>query len=374
MSSITKTEYGTWRLRYRDPQGHDRNRTFKTKADARGHQKQVDSDLYRGTYVDPRGGKVRLSDWIDEWHTARLNLSPTTQARDRIYIANYINTPLGNRQLKHLTPQVIRRWVATLSEDYAPSTVHKAFQLLQAALDAAVRDGLLPANPAHKTPLPRIEKSDHRYLTIDETHDLADAISHRYQALVYTGALAGLRPGEISGLRIDNLDLLRSTLTVTQTATEIAGRLSYGPPKTAAGRRTITIPVFLRDRLGEHLGRYRSDAPFVFTSSQGKPMRWTNLCRRDWKAAVQSSVLDPCPPHTLRHTHAALSIAESIHPRVLMERMGHSSIKVTMDTYGGLFSGYDSDVADALDNVFSTGRVSETRQVSGSTVIDLPAG
>ncbi len=113
MSSITKTEYGTWRLRYRDPQVHDRNRTFKTKADAQGHQKQVDSDLYRGTYVDPRGGKVRLSDWIDEWHTARLNLRPTTQARDRIYIANYINTPLGDRQLKHLTPQVIRRWVAT---------------------------------------------------------------------------------------------------------------------------------------------------------------------------------------------------------------------------------------------------------------------
>ena len=97
MSSITKTEYGTYRFRYRDPQGRDRSQTYKTLAEAQGHKKQVVSDLYRGTYVDPRGGKVRLSDWVDEWHTARLNLRPATQARDTNIINTLITPHLPDR-------------------------------------------------------------------------------------------------------------------------------------------------------------------------------------------------------------------------------------------------------------------------------------
>ena len=85
-----------------------------------------------------------------------------------------------------------------------------------------------------------------------------------------------------------------------------------------------------------------------------------------------ASVGEPCKPHDLRHSHAAISIAQGVHPKVLSARMGHSKIAITMDTYGGLFSGYDQDAATALDEAFSTPRVSDSRQKRSGDVIQLP--
>ena len=372
MATIERTPHGTYRARWRNPQGQTRSRSFKTRRDATNYLRAIQSDLHTGHYTDPQAGKTRLTDWITQWHNGRIGLRPTTTARDDSYIRNLILPHLGTLQLRQLTPAVIRNWIQTIHQTHAAATVHKAHQLLKASLQAAVRDGLIATNPADDTPLPRLEKTEHRYLTIDEVHSLAAAIDPRYKALVYTGALAGLRPGELAALHIDDLDLLRRTLHVERTATEVSGHLAYGPPKTAAGRRTITIPDVLINFIAAHLANYPSDTPFVFTSATGKPIRWTGLRRRAWKRGVVESVGTPCTPKDLRHTHAALSIAEDVHPKVLQARMGHSSIAITMDTYGGLFSGFDEGIATALDEAFSQPRVSEMRQIRDSKVIDLP--
>ena len=163
-----------------------------------------------------------------------------------------------------------------------------------------------------------------------------------------------------------------STLRVERTATEIAGHLDYGPPKTKAGRRTIAIPDVLADVLAHHLATYPSETPFVFTTASGTPIRWTNLRRRQWKQAVMDSVGAPCVPHDLRHSHAALAIDEGVHAKVLQARMGHSSISVTMDVYGGLFSGFDEGVATAFDDAFSESFVSEPCQKLAGDVVALP--
>ena len=372
MSSIKKTEYGTYRLRWRNPQGQDRSLTFKTRKDADGYNRALQSDLHTGKYVDPQGGKTRLDDWLNEWHQGRLNLRPTTQSRDTNIIDNLITPHLGDRQLRRLTPSVIRGWVATVNQQYAAATTIKAHQLLRAALTAAVGDRLIPANPAAGTPLPRVEKSEPRYLSIDEIHQLADAIDPRYKAVVYVGALAGLRPGEIAGLHKDDLDLLRKTLRVERTSSEISGRIVVGPPKTESSRRTITIPNVLVDILAEHLATYPTDSPHVFTNTADGPLRWTNLRRRAWKRAVLESVGEPCTPHCLRHSHAALCIQEGMHPRMLMERLGHRDIRTTLGTYGHVYSGYDEQVVNALDEAFSTPRVSDSRQKRSGDVIQLP--
>ncbi len=336
------------------------------------HLAAIRSDLHTGHYVDPQGGKTRFGDWIDDWHQSRIGLRPTTKARDDSYVANLIQPHLGTKQLRQLTPTTIRTWTATIAATHAPATVHKAHQIVKAALRQAVTDGLIPTNPCATTPLPRLEKTEHRYLTIDEVHDLANTIDPRYRALIYTGALAGLRPGELAALHIDDVDFLRKTLRVERTATEIAGHLAYGPPKTKAGRRTIAIPNVLADVLAHHIATYPSETPYLFTTATGKPIRWTNLRRRHWRQAVTDSVGAPCVPHDLRHTSAALAIAQDVHPKVLQARMGHSSIAVTMDVYGGLFSGYDEGVATALDNAFSESFVSEPCQNPAGELIALP--
>jgi hypothetical protein len=168
-----------------------------------------------------------------------------------------------------------------------------------------------------------------------------------------------------------DVDFLRHTITVRRTASEIAGKLTYDEPKTPAARRTITISKTLTGILSEHIATYGTADPFLFSTAEGHPIRWTNLRRRQWKTAVNASVGQPCTPHDLRRSHGALCIAEGIHPKMLQARLGHSSIATTMNIYGGLFAGYDEAVADALDTTFESARVSVSRQVDGHDIVAL---
>ncbi len=368
-SSITRTEHGTYRLRWRNAQNQSRSRNYPTLKVATAAQKQLEAELHIGTYIDPQRGHTLLGQWIADWHNSRVNLRPSTYARDDSYIRNLIIPHLGGMQLRHIEPAHIRQWVAGLTATHQPRTIHKAHQLAKAALQAAVEDRYIASNPAMGTKLPRVTDPERRFLTMVEVHLLADAIDPRYRALVYTGALAGLRPGELAGLHISDVDFLRHTITVRRTASETAGRLTYDEPKTPAARRTITISKTLTSILSEHIATYGTADPFLFSTAGGHPIRWTNLRRRQWQAAVNASIGQPCTPHDLRRSHGALCIAEGIHPKMLQARLGHASISTTMNIYGGLFAGYDEAVADALDTTFESARVSVSRQVSDPDAI-----
>jgi integrase len=367
MTSIKKTSSGNWTFRYRDPAGDQHRETFNRRIEAEQRIREIETAKDRGQFIDPADAKTRLDEWITDWHASRLNLRPSTATRDASYIKTLIIPHLGRHQLGHLTPTHVRKWVATLNETLAPSTTRKAHQLLRAALQAAVADRMIPTNVCEGTSLPAAVEPTHRYLTMPEVHDLANTIDERFKAFTLVGALAGLRPGELAALRLSNLDLSNQRITITHTALEHHGVISYGPPKTAAAKRTISIGQTLAGILTTHLDDFGPGSnvthitdvtdtitsPLVFTASEGGPLRLTNIRRRQWRRAVVGSVGEPMRIHDLRHTSAALAIAQGVHPRVLQARMGHSSIKVTMDVYGGLFSGFDEGIADALDEAFT---------------------
>ena len=372
MASIQKnTNNGkaTYTVRWR-ANGTQHRQTFTRRTDAQRHARNVETAKDRGHHIDPTDAKTPLNEWIDDWHNSRLNLRPSTETRDRTYINLYINPQLGKHQLGHLTPTHIRQWIATLNQTLAPATTRKAHQLLSAALQAAVTDRMIATNPCQGTKLPPPTEAVHRYLTMEEVRDLANAINPKCRAFVYVGALAGLRPGELAALHLDNLDLHNQRLTVTHTATELNGTITFGPPKTAAAKRTISIGQTLTGILTTHLDDYgpgsnvthlplhhvshvSHDSHVVFGSPDGGPLRMRNMRRRQWKQAVDDSVGAPMRIHDLRHTHAALSIAQGVHPRVLQERLGHRDITTTLGVYGGLFPGYDEDIAQALDDAFT---------------------
>lgn len=366
MASIQKTSNGTYKVRWH-AHGKHAAKTFTRRTDAQRWKRQLETQIDRGQYIDPADAKTRLDDWIDDWHTSRLNLRPSTKIGDHDYIRLYINPHLGRYELGHITPTRVRKWVATLNQTLAPATTRKAHSILSSALKAAVDDRMIATNPCQGTKLPQTHEPTHRYLTMPEVHEIANTIDPRYKAFVYTGALAGLRPGEIAALRLTNVDLRNQRLTVTHSAVELNGEISYGPPKTNAAKRTISIGQTLTGILTTHLDEYGPGSnvtsidtsptsltsPLVFTSSEGGPLRLSNFRYRQWKRAVEASVGAPMRMHDLRHTHAGLAIAQGIHPKVLQVRMGHSSISVTMDIYGGLMHGFDEGVADALDDVFT---------------------
>ncbi|HVE76399.1 MAG TPA: tyrosine-type recombinase/integrase, partial [Actinomycetota bacterium] len=95
-----------------------------------------------------------------------------------------------------------------------------------------------------------------------------------------------------------------------------------------------------------------------FVGGQGSPLRASLFRRRFWNPAVEASVGYPMRFHDLRHTHAALLIAENTHPKTMQARLGHASIATTLNTYGHLFEGLDEAVAEGLETLWS-GRPAE---------------
>jgi integrase len=159
-----------------------------------------------------------------------------------------------------------------------------------------------------------------------------------------------LRAGEIGALRWKRIDLLGGSVEVTEDVGEVAGHgLVFGPTKTYA-RRRVPLPRFLADELAGYQPHPYDAEALVFTGPDGGPLRHRNFYGCHFRPAIaQAGLPDGLRFHDLRHTYAALLIAEGAHARALMERMGHSSITVTLNTYGHLLPGLEAHLTDALD-------------------------
>ena len=171
-------------------------------------------------------------------------------------------------------------------------------------------------------------------------------VADRYRLLIESAVYTGLRFSELAGLRRDDVDPIRKTVTVHRGVVEVAGRLHIEEPKTPASRRTVATPGWLGEQLAFHLRGH--DADQVFTAPQGGLLRRGNFRRRVWLPATAAAGLDGVRFHDLRHTHAAWLIAAGEHPKVIQSRLGHASISTTLDRYGHLMAGLDAAAAEAL--------------------------
>jgi integrase len=239
-------------------------------------------------------------------------------------------------------------------------------------MKTAVIDGLISRSPCIGIDLPKqTSHEEMKFLEPAQVEALADAIDPRFRALIFMAAYTGMRWGELAALRIRRLNLLKGTVDVSESLAEINGHIHIQPTKT--GRpRTLSLPRSLSEILGEHIGRYPSEDGFVFSSPEGRPLR-RNFYSRHYLPALVRSGLDPdlclctnrkCDRrhrplyrfHDLRHTCAALLIAQGAHPKEIQERLGHSTITLTFDRYGHLFPSLDERLRDGLDKMIRTGR------------------
>ena len=363
----------SWVARYRGPDGRERSKTFDRKTDAERFLTATESAKLRGEWVDPQQSRTRFRDWATKVEAGRVGRRASTIARDESVMRSLVLPTFGTLPLGAIEPDTVRAWIAEkTAAGYAPATVHKAYQLLAGTLEQAVVDGFIPRSPCRGLGLPRLEQEPMRFLSAAEIGSLADAIGPRYRALVLAAGYTGLRFGELAALRVARLDLLRRSVRVEETLNEVRGRLLLGQPKTKASRRTVSLPAPLVDVLAEHLAANpASDEGLVFTSPEGAPLRRNTFRRRVWVPAVRASVGEPCRFHDLRHSHAALLIDKNVHPKVLQERLGHVSIRTTLDVYGHLFKGLDEAAAEDLDAAFRVSSAGPARDQRGTTVVAL---
>jgi integrase len=360
-----------WLVRYRDPTGRQRARTFPRKVDAEAWLAETQLDLLRGTWRDPKRGRMTLAAWVELWRATTANLRPSSRARDDAYLAGYILPTFGAYPLAAVDQLAVRRWVAELAaRGLAPATVAKAYQLLGKIMAAAVDAGMIAANPARRVPLPKVEREPPRFLTPAEVAQLAGAIVPRYRALVLVGAYGGLRIGELAGLRRSRVDILRGVVDVDQVVVEVRGRLHAGPPKTRAGRRRVGLPRPVAEELAGHLAAYAGPEPdaLVFTAPEGGPLRVNAFRARAWRPAVAAAGLGQLRIHDLRHTAVSLWVAAGASPKEVAARAGHTSVRTVLDVYGGLYPESDAALRERLEAAYQP----PTEPPAGE-VIELPS-
>jgi integrase len=256
-------------------------------------------------------------------------------------------------------------------------TVEYAQAVLRRALQFAVEWEILDRNPAaarfraakrKRAANPGATRI--RFLDPTEARTFLDAVQgDRHETLYSLAVTTGLRPEEMYGLRWRDLDIVARRLTVNQVLSrtrrrkgEQTARFQFGPPKTEKSRRTIDFPEFVAKMLEneqEYLAEIRrlagaqwKENGLVFPSEVGTPLEERNVLRR-FQAICEANQLPKLRIYDLRHTHASLLIHEGVHPKRISERLGHSSIKLTMDTYGHLFEGSDRDSAEKMEKLLA---------------------
>jgi len=171
-----------WQVRYIDPHGDERSKTFKRKVDADEHGVIQEAAKLRGEWIDPRAGNITFAEWSNKVMAGRIHLRPSTRARDESVMRNHLLPHLGARRLKTIDPAEIQAWVAGLvAEGKASATVRKAYQLAAIVFDSAVNSSMIQRTPCHKIKLPRVESPEMHVLTPAEIFTLAD------QVLIATG-------------------------------------------------------------------------------------------------------------------------------------------------------------------------------------------
>jgi integrase len=355
-----------WKARYRGPNGVEHSKVFDRRTDADRWLTSQESAKIKGEWIDPAAGRIRLEDFAQEWMAGVVHLRPSTRHRYGSLLKVHIEPALGQAPLTTIRPLDVRAFVSGMLEvGLSPTTARHAFVLLSEILRAAQRDGRIARNPAEDVVPPSRHHQEQRFLSAHQVWALAEAIRPRYRALVLTGAYAGLRWGELAGLRVPRLRLLERKINVSESLVEVGSRLLWGPPKT--GSRTVTIAAPLAEELGLHLAACPAGPEaLVFTGPEGRPLRHPNFYRREWQPALGRARLDPrLRIHDLRHTAVALAIAAGAHPKEIQDLCGHASIATTLGTYGHLFASLHDRLAERLGETFTSSRAAWSRPGPG---------
>lgn len=355
---VRKLPSGRWQARYPDGSGSDvpAPLTFASKGDATRFLARVQADLDRGRWQDPRLGKVTFAEWVAEWLDRNPAKRSSTRARDMTVLRTHFLPELGSRQLAAITPAQVRGVIEVMTTKVAPSTVRTNVGVIRAVFNGAVETDLISRSPLRAVRLAKGVPRDRPVLTPDQLLQLADAIGPSFRALVLVAGTLGLRWSEAVGLRVTDVNFVDSTITVTQTLAEVGGRLEVAPAKSRSSLRTLSVPSFLLEELADHLAAQRNQPEpheLVFTGRHGAPLR-RNFAARIFKPAVAAAGLDPALTfHGLRHAATSLMVEAGEHPRVIQQRLGHATARLSMELYAHVPEASDRAVARNLDARFA---------------------
>jgi integrase len=302
------------------------------------------------------GEKLTVAAFLDRWleEVVKQRNKPRTRELYAQIVKTHIKPKLGAIHLVALKPHHVQSLLNGIKK--SPRTVRNVRAVLRRALNQAIRWRYVEFNAAALVEVPRAKKQEVKPLTPEEARQLLDALKgHRLEALYNIALMLGLREGEVLGLLIANLDFDKATVRVDGALQWQGGKLVRETVKTEASIRTLPLPATLAALLRAHLegqqARYPKN-PYVFTSVTGTPLSRYNLFRQ-FKGLLAKAKLRDMRFHDLRHSCATFLIAGGVHPRTIMEILGHSQISTTMNIYGHVLEETQAAAIEGLSKLLS---------------------
>lgn len=341
-----------------------RRRGFKTKREANEEMTQLQNELKEGEFVNKNN--YTISSFMKYWleNVRKLECDECTFYNNNLYYKNHIKPRIGAIKLQSLNIQDCQKFVNDMHEEgYARNTIDRVCTLIKQCLDAAMMYKYVKQNNMRGVTLPRRQKMNMKVWTIEQANYFLNFTKNkRYHCVYALALLAGMRQGEILGLRWSDIDFDKKTITVYQTLTHYGKSLKIGT-KTSAGDRTISIPsqlvaILIKQReqyqkLKDELGSNFIDIDIViFNLKNGGTIFPSNLTKQYIKD-VEKSGLFHIRFHDLRHTHATMLIARNTNVKVISERLGHSKIGVTLDVYSHVLPSMQQEVVKDLEEIIN---------------------
>jgi integrase len=338
------------------------NRTVRgTKREAQRFLADKLSELNSGTLISESGEYLRdfMIRWIDD--VAKIKVRETTwQSYERL-IKKHISPSLGHHRLQDLKTYHIQRFYNDLSsKGLSPRTVRYVHSVLAQALDKAISWSLIRINPASPCSLPSLAAKEMKCLTPEEAKRfLTVARQTKHHCLFLLAIETGMRVGEYLGLQWKDIDLVAGTISVVRSVNEKrGGGFYFTDPKTKNSKRFLTISDELIAALKEHRreqlahrmrhAKVYDDLDLVFANEIGHPLNSRNLRYRHFEPLLQEAGIQRIRLYDLRHTTATLLLKAGIHPKVVSERLGHSKVSLTLDTYSHVLPSMQREASDAM--------------------------
>jgi len=348
----------------KDAAGKYRSKWFTIQGSRRDAEKRLAELLHQiGAGAFTRPGKTTVAEYLARWLQDYVtpNLSPRGHERYESIVRVHLIPALGGIVLTQLRPEHIQHhYTAMIKAGQSARSVRYHHVVLHKALATALKWGLVVHNAADGVDVPRARPGEMK--TWDEAElnkFLEAAMSTQYYALFYTALFTGMRRSELLALRWQDIDSIYSQIYVNRSMHQLRdGSRVFTAPKTDKSRRTIALPpsaflVLEAYRKAQEvecamLGTALKDSDLVF-SNLGKPLR-PNTVTRAWGMLAAKAGVKVIRLHDARHTHASLMLKQGIHPKIVQERLGHSTISITLDTYSHVAPGLQEAAAKRFDD------------------------
>jgi integrase len=348
-----------------------------SRKDAEKELRQRLSSIDNNEHVDPT--RITVGQWLTTWLDAVSGeVAPRTHERYSEIVNNFLSPALGKLQLGKLAPAHIQttysEWAISGRRDgrpggLSPRTRRHLHRILSSALARAVEQQLLVRNPCavFKKRLPKVERREMAALSADQSQQLLAAICHTRVYWPTLIALAtGMRRGEILALRWRNIDLDNGMVRVVESLEQTKAGLRMKAPKSEKAR-AITLPVFAAKELRRWrrqqaeellaLGVRQDGGTLVCPRFDGEPMQPRSLTHEFTHLMQRIKNLPRIRFHDLRHSHATQLLLAGVHPKVAQERLGHSTISVTLDLYSHVTATMQEDAAAKIDAAYENAKI-----------------